>query len=52
MLRDYSGFYTYGILEHPKEALDAQISVIRAAFKLQGDKYDSILYLQSSSNIK
>ncbi|PON97078.1 Rhamnogalacturonate lyase [Trema orientale] len=39
MLRDYPGFYTYGILEHPKEAPAAQISVVRAVFKLQGNKF-------------
>ncbi|PON97079.1 Rhamnogalacturonate lyase [Trema orientale] len=39
MLRDYPGFYTYGILEHPKEAPAAQISVVRATFKLHGNKF-------------
>ncbi|XP_062118429.1 rhamnogalacturonate lyase B-like [Humulus lupulus] len=40
MLRDYPGFYTYGILDHPKEAPATQISVVRAAFKLQGKKFN------------
>ncbi|KAF4349049.1 hypothetical protein F8388_008796 [Cannabis sativa] len=40
MLRNYSGFYTYGILEHPKEAPATQISVVRAAFKLQRKKFN------------
>ena len=38
MLRDYPGFYTYGIFEHPKEAPSAQIGDLRVAFKLQQDK--------------
>lgn len=44
MLRDYPGFYTYAILEHPKEAPAAQISVVRDVFKLQQNKYSKISY--------
>ncbi|KAM6564002.1 hypothetical protein CsatB_024000 [Cannabis sativa] len=40
MLRNYSGFYTYGILEHPRDAPAVQISVIRAAFKLKQNKFN------------
>ncbi|EXB55477.1 hypothetical protein L484_001982 [Morus notabilis] len=39
ILRDYSGFYTYTILEHPKEAPAVQISMVRAVFKLQENKF-------------
>lgn len=39
ILRDYSGFYTYAILEHPEEAPASQISVVRAGFKLQQKKF-------------
>ncbi|XP_062119976.1 probable rhamnogalacturonate lyase B [Humulus lupulus] len=40
MLRDYPGFYTYGILEHPKDAPAIQIGVIRASFKLKENKFN------------
>ncbi|PON39398.1 Rhamnogalacturonate lyase [Trema orientale] len=39
MLRGYSGFYTYAILEHPEEAPLANIDQIRTVFKLQQKKF-------------
>ncbi|EXC11824.1 hypothetical protein L484_009236 [Morus notabilis] len=49
MLRDYPGFYTYAILEHPKEAPAAQISVVRDVFKLQQNKFQ---YMAISDDIQ
>ncbi|KAL5556619.1 hypothetical protein UlMin_038855 [Ulmus minor] len=39
MLRDYPGFYTYGIIEHPQGSPEMELGVVRAVFKLQQNKF-------------